>query len=69
MSRKKALLLGTVILTATGFLTRIIGFFYRIFLSRTMGAKEIGLFQLLSPVNALCAAPVSYTHLTLPTIA
>ena len=56
MSRKKALLLGTVILTATGFLTRIIGFFYRIFLSRTIGAKEIGLFQLLSPVNALCAA-------------
>lgn len=56
MSRKKTLLLGTVILTATGFLTRIIGFFYRIFLSHTIGAKEIGIFQLLSPVNALCMA-------------
>lgn len=56
MSRKKTLLLGTVILTATGFLTRIIGFFYRIFLSQTIGARELGIFQLLSPVNALCAA-------------
>ncbi|HIU77243.1 MAG TPA: polysaccharide biosynthesis C-terminal domain-containing protein [Candidatus Pelethocola excrementipullorum] len=56
MSRKKTLLLGTVILTATGFLTRIIGFFYRIFLSHTIGAKEIGIFQLLAPVSSLSAA-------------
>lgn len=56
MSRKKTLLLGTVILTATGFLTRIIGFFYRIFLSHTIGAMEIGIFQLLTPINSLCTA-------------
>lgn len=56
MSRKKTLLLGTLILTATGFLTRMIGFFYRIFLSQTIGARELGIFQLLSPVTAICSA-------------
>lgn len=56
MSRKKTLLLGTLILTATGFLTRLIGFFYRIFLSQTIGARELGIFQLLSPVTAICSA-------------
>lgn len=56
MSRKKTLLLGTVILTATGFLTRIIGFFYRIFLSHTIGAAEVGIYQLLTPVHSLCTA-------------
>ena len=56
MSRRKTLLLGTIILTGTGFLTRIIGFFYRIFLSHTIGATGMGIFQLLSPVTSLCAA-------------
>ncbi len=56
MSRKKTLLLGTIILTGTGLLTRIIGFFYRIFLSHTIGATGMGIYQLLSPVSFLCAA-------------
>lgn len=56
MSRQKSLILGTTILTAAGFLSRIIGFFYRIFLSRTIGAKEIGRFQLLAPIGALCVS-------------
>ena len=34
------LIFGTVILTVTGFLTRIIGFFYRIYLSRASSAKR-----------------------------
>ena len=47
------LIFGTVILTATGFLTRIIGFFYRIYLSRLFGEEGMGIYQLLSPVLSL----------------
>lgn len=47
------LILGTAILTATGLVTRIIGFFYRIYLSRLFGEEGMGIYQLLSPVLAL----------------
>lgn len=54
MSRKQTLLRGTLILTLTGFLSRFMGFFYRIFLSRTFQAEGVGLYQLIFPVYALC---------------
>lgn len=54
MSRKQTLIRGTLILTATGFLSRFMGFFYRIFLSRTFGEEGVGLYQLIFPVYALC---------------
>lgn len=38
----------------TGFLSRFMGFFYRIFLSRTFGEEAVGLYQLIFPVYALC---------------
>lgn len=47
------LVAGTIILTITGFITRIIGFFYRIYLSRLFGEEGMGIYQLLSPVLAL----------------
>lgn len=50
------LVMGTAILTITGFLSRFIGFFYRIFLSRTFGAEGMGIYQLISPVLALSFA-------------
>ena len=53
MSQKHALLKGTFILTVTGLLTRIMGFFYRIFLSHTFGEEGVGLYQLIFPVYAL----------------
>lgn len=53
MLKKHPLLTGTIILTATGFISRIIGFFYRIYLSRLFGEEGIGIYQLLSPVLAL----------------
>ena len=56
MGQKKQLLWGTIILTATGFLSRLIGFFYRIFLSHTIGAEGLGIYQLVFPVQALCLA-------------
>lgn len=44
---------GTLLLTIAGVLTRIIGFFYRIFLSRVIGAEGLGIYQLTAPVMAL----------------
>lgn len=56
MSRKQTIIRGTFILTATGFLCRFMGFFYRIFLSRTFGEEGVGLYQLIFPVYSLCFA-------------
>ncbi len=56
MNQKHYLLKGTFILTLTGLLTRAAGFLYKIFLSRAIGASEIGLFQLTLPVSAFCMA-------------
>lgn len=47
------LILGTFLLTATGLASRIIGFFYRIFLSHTIGAQGMGIYQLIFPVFSL----------------
>lgn len=47
------LIMGAAILTITGLITRIIGFFYRIYLSRLFGEEGMGIYQLLSPVLAL----------------
>ncbi len=44
---------GTVILTATGLASRIIGFLYRIFLTHTIGATGLGIYQLVFPIFAL----------------
>ena len=51
---KSNLIKGTLILTIAGFLTRIIGFFYRIFLSNTMGAELLGIYQLVFPIYGIC---------------
>lgn len=54
--QKHPLIAGTVILTATGIVTRFIGFFYKIFLSRTIGAEGIGIYQMIFPVYGVCYA-------------
>lgn len=53
MSRKRTLIKGTFILTITGFITRFMGFFYRIFLSHTFGEEGVGIYQLVFPIYAL----------------
>ena len=53
-SQKLIFIRGALILTAVSFCTRSIGFFYRIFLSRTFGAEGVGLYHLIFPVYALC---------------
>lgn len=53
LPKNNPLITGTLILTITGFASRFIGFFYRIFLSRIFGAEGMGIYQLTSPVLAL----------------
>ncbi|MEG1716582.1 MAG: polysaccharide biosynthesis protein [Lachnospiraceae bacterium] len=53
MTAKRTLLKGTLILTATGVFSRLIGFFYRIFLSHTFGEEGVGLYQLIFPIYIL----------------
>ena len=47
---------GTLILTLTGLTSRLMGFFYRIFLSHTIGAQGIGIYQLTLPVQGIILA-------------
>lgn len=51
---KSIMLKGTIILTFAGILTRIIGFFYKIYLSNIIGAENLGIYQLVFPVYSLC---------------
>lgn len=51
---KEKILKGTILLTAAGILTRIIGFVYRIFLANALGETELGIYQLVFPVYGIC---------------
>ncbi len=52
--KRNTIVKGTLILTVAGFITRFVGFFYRIFLSNAMGAELLGIYQLIFPVYAIC---------------
>lgn len=52
MSKQTTIILGTIMLTFSGIASRVIGFLYRIFLSNLIGAKGLGLFQMIFPVLA-----------------
>jgi stage V sporulation protein B len=54
MKKQHTIIKGTLYLTIAGFISRIIGFFYRIFLSHTIGAEGMGIYQLIFPVYILC---------------
>lgn len=53
MKKTHPIVTGTLILTATGMVSRLIGFFYRIYLSRLFGEEGMGIYQLLGPVTSL----------------
>ncbi len=53
---KNPVISGALLLTAAGVLGKIIGFFYRIFLSRTIGAEGLGIYQLIFPISTICFA-------------
>ena len=50
---KHPLLAGGFILTLTGLISRLIGFFYRIYMSRIFGEEGMGVYQLIGPIMAL----------------
>lgn len=54
--KKHTLITGTLLLTITGFITRFLGFFYRIFLSRTIGAEGLGIYNMVHPIYGICFA-------------
>jgi len=52
--QKHPILNGAILLTSAGILTRLIGFFYKIFLSREIGAEGLGIYQLIFPITGIC---------------
>lgn len=54
MNLKNAFLRGTLLLTITGLISRIMGFFYRIFLANAIGAEGMGIYQLIFPIYSVC---------------
>lgn len=56
MKQHKSLLYGTLLLTGTGLASQLLGFVYRIFLSRLIGAEVMGLYQLIMPVYAVLSS-------------
>ena len=56
---RSSTLYATVLLTATGLIGQILGFFYRIALSRLIGAETMGLYQLIMPVYSVLLSVAS----------
>lgn len=50
MSRQNSFLLGAMILTAAGLISRLLGVLYRIPFARLVGAEGIGLYQMAYPI-------------------
>ena len=50
---RSSTLYATLLLTGTGLFSQILGFFYRIALSRLIGAEIMGLYQLIMPVYSV----------------
>lgn len=53
------LIKGTLLLTTAGLISRIIGFFYKIFLVSLIGAEGIGIYQMVFPTYILCVSLAS----------
>ena len=51
---KSTILKGAFILTLANIFTRVIGFFYRIYMNNTIGIEGMGLYQLILPIYSLC---------------
>lgn len=54
--KTNTILKGTLILTCAGIITRLLGFYYRIFLTNAIGAEGLGLYQMVFPLNSICLA-------------
>lgn len=56
---RSSTLYATILLTVTGLIGQILGFFYRIALSRLIGAETMGLYQLIMPVYSVILSIIS----------
>ena len=50
---KRSFFYSAFLLSSSGIILQIMGFFYRIYLSRMIGAEALGLYRLIFPVNLL----------------
>ncbi|MCI1931174.1 MAG: polysaccharide biosynthesis protein [Clostridia bacterium] len=50
---KKSFTTGCIILMSANMITRLLGFFYRIYMSRAIGTEGMGLYQLIMPIYML----------------
>ncbi|MDD6798740.1 MAG: polysaccharide biosynthesis protein [Clostridia bacterium] len=56
---KNSVIKGTFILTFAGLISKLMGFYYKIFLSGAIGAEGIGLYQLAFPVMGIALSVCS----------
>lgn len=52
--KKNTIIKGTLILTLSGILVRALGFLYRIYLAEGLGARNLGVYQMVFPVYGIC---------------
>ncbi|MDP4132598.1 MAG: oligosaccharide flippase family protein [Bacillota bacterium] len=57
--KRKSFTYNTIIMTLANTITRILGFAYRIFLSRFIGAEGLGLYGLIMPVYSVCSTIIA----------
>ncbi len=57
--KKKSFMYNTLLMTGANAITRATGFFYRIYLSRRIGAEGLGLYGLVTPIYTICCAVVA----------
>lgn len=58
--KRNKIISATIVLTAAGVLTRCFGFVNRIFLSQLIGAKELGIYQMIMPINMVVYSLTTY---------
>jgi len=56
---RRSLKYNAAVLSVTGFLVKVIGFFYRIFLANLIGTEGLGLYQLIVPIYSLLVLVLS----------
>ena len=54
--QKMAFITGPLLLTSTGLICRVLGFFYRIYMSRAIGAEGLGIYNRVHTLFNICFA-------------
>ena len=54
MKKSNPLIIGTILLAFATLITKILGFIYRIWLSRLIGSEGMGIYQLVFPILGIC---------------